>query len=296
MVNAGMLEAMDFHIGRLVRYLEERGLFDDTIFVITSDNGPEFGMPTDGGSFRLWMWANGYDDDLDRLGEKGSMVSIGPEWASAASSPGRLFKFYASEGGTRVPLIVSGPGVSRQGFHGAMAFATDVTPTVLSLAGVSDEIRDRGEPMTGRSLKGLLDGSRERAHPVDVPIGMEVSGNAWLYKGKYKLVKNSLPHGDGSWRIHDIANDPAESRDLSTARPELKAELLSDYAAYAAAMGVAPTPADFDIVEQIRKNTTGRLVARHRAALVGLLSSVVLLAVWFGARALRGSRGIGRRF
>jgi arylsulfatase/uncharacterized sulfatase len=174
-----------------------------------------------------------------------------------------------------------------------MAFATDVTPTILSLAGAANDIRSRGEPMTGRSLVGVLDGSSESAHPTDIPIGMEVSGNAWLYKGEYKLVKNSLPHGDGRWRLHNMATDPAEVRDLSEARPELRAELLSDYEAYAASMGVSPMPAGFDIVEQVTRNTTGKLIARNRAVLVGLAASIALLGIWFGARAMRTKRAAG---
>ena len=41
-VNAGMLEAMDHHIGRLIDWLERNGELDNTLFVVTSDNGPEF--------------------------------------------------------------------------------------------------------------------------------------------------------------------------------------------------------------------------------------------------------------
>ena len=39
-VFAGMLDAMDFHIGRLISYLKEKDLYDNTIFIITADNGP----------------------------------------------------------------------------------------------------------------------------------------------------------------------------------------------------------------------------------------------------------------
>ena len=40
-VNAAMLEAMDYHIGRYITYLKSKGLYDNTVFIITSDNGPE---------------------------------------------------------------------------------------------------------------------------------------------------------------------------------------------------------------------------------------------------------------
>lgn len=40
-VYAAMVEAMDFHMGRLVAHLKEIGEFEDTIFIFTSDNGSE---------------------------------------------------------------------------------------------------------------------------------------------------------------------------------------------------------------------------------------------------------------
>jgi arylsulfatase A-like enzyme len=43
-VNAGMIEAADYHIGRLVDHLEASGQLDNTIIIVTSDNGPESGV------------------------------------------------------------------------------------------------------------------------------------------------------------------------------------------------------------------------------------------------------------
>ena len=88
MVNAGMLEAMDHHAGRLIAYLEATGDLANTVFIVTSDNGPEFTDPVSDPSFRVWMGANGYHADPDRAGEPGYMGAIGAEWASAAAVPG----------------------------------------------------------------------------------------------------------------------------------------------------------------------------------------------------------------
>lgn len=97
-VNAAMLEAMDFHVGRLVAHLDASGELQNTLFVVTSDNGPEASAIVELPGFGLWMALNGYHYDVDRLGEKGSMGFIGPEWAHAAAAPSDLFKFYAAEG------------------------------------------------------------------------------------------------------------------------------------------------------------------------------------------------------
>ena len=40
-VYAGMVDAMDHHVGRLVEYLKSIGQYDNTIFIFTSDNGSE---------------------------------------------------------------------------------------------------------------------------------------------------------------------------------------------------------------------------------------------------------------
>ena len=146
MVNAGMLDAMDHHIGRLISYLKSTGDYDNTVFVVTSDNGPEFGEPNLNSDFQVWMKVNGYNDDFETLGEKGSNIGIGAEWASAAAGPGHLYKTFASEGGMRVPLIISGPGIAAQPFNDARAFVTDITPTLAEIAGVS------GGAVDGRSL------------------------------------------------------------------------------------------------------------------------------------------------
>lgn len=105
-VNAGMLDAMDHHIGRFVSYLKETGQYENTIFVITSDNGPEPNRGDHDKRLAFWMKLNGYHINMDGMGEAGSWGFIGTEWALAASSPGSLYKFYATEGGVRAPLIM----------------------------------------------------------------------------------------------------------------------------------------------------------------------------------------------
>lgn len=137
-VYAAMLEAMDLEIGRLIAALRARGQLDNTVFVLTSDNGPEPSAPGAQTGFPTWMALNGYRHTLGGLGEAGSHNWIGPEWAEAIAAPGRLFKFYATEGGVRVPLVMAGPGIQPGLLSDANAFVTDITPTLLALAGVPE--------------------------------------------------------------------------------------------------------------------------------------------------------------
>ncbi len=281
-VNAGMLEAMDFHIGRLMSYLDERGELENTIFVVTSDNGPEPSDPAIMPGMGLWMAMNGYNTDIETLGEKGSLVSIGREWASAAAAPHNLFKFYATEGGIRVPLIVAGEGVPAGQTIPSLSFVTDITPTLLDYAGVEIET-DAGEPITGRSLRPVIAGRATETHAPDTPVGMEVAGNSALFKSGYKLTRNTPPNGDNIWRLYDLARDPGETTDLKEREPERFAEMIADYDAYAARYGVQAMPENFSYVRQIALNSVKKIAAANWPYILGMFL-IVILVLGFGLR------------
>ena len=75
-----MIDAMDHHIGRLITYLEKTGQYDNTVFVFTSDNGPEGSDAFDELLplriyLKLWMKNNGYNQDFETLGTRGSYIN-----------------------------------------------------------------------------------------------------------------------------------------------------------------------------------------------------------------------------
>jgi arylsulfatase/uncharacterized sulfatase len=239
------LAALELHgdgcaIGRLVTHLKDTGQFDNTVFIVTSDNGPEPSDPVHAQFMNLWMMTHGYDWQLDNLGEKGSLAFIGPEWAAAAAAPGKLFKFLTSQGGLHVPLVMSGPGIKAGHRLTATTFVTDVTPTILELSGVGLEQPAEEVQITGKSLLPALTGASDIVRGPDEAVGTEVSGNAALYRGTYKIVRYAPPHGDNAWHLYDLSTDPGETRDLSTEKPELFASMQVDYAAYEKRMGVLP--------------------------------------------------------
>jgi len=304
-VNAGMLEAMDFHIGRLVDFLKRTGEFDNTLFIVTSDNGP---APTDllhAPGMGFWMSRNGYTHELETLGEKGSMGFIGPEWAHAAAAPGDLFKFYAAEGGIRVPFIISGPGVTRQMPIQSLAMVTDIAPTILDYAGVdraeqpsANAFRPGNVPIDGRSLRPVLAGSAEYTHSPDTPIGLEVSGNSALFLGHYKITRNTLPYGSGAWRLFDLAIDPGETNDLTATDPQRFSEMRALYDAYAREYGVIELDSEFDVGRQLASNILLKIAWRYDGYLVFI--ALVMLAIltglgWWLLRLLRLWR-LGRRW
>lgn len=283
-VHAGMLEAMDANLARLAAYLEQRGQLANTVFVITSDNGPEPSEPMREKGFPEWAALQGYSRRLDNLGEAGSYAYIGQNFASATASPGRLFKFYASEGGVHVPLIVSGPGVRAGERIPSLAFVTDIAPTLLDLAGVAPRAAPGQISMTGRSLAPVLDGRAGHTYGPDDGVGLEVSGNAAYYRGNYKLVRNRPAYGDGQWQLYDIAADPGETRDLSAEQADLFRSMRAEYDDYARRVGVLEVPDQYDPQRQVVANTmagqVGRLAPRAIALailLAGAISGLVIL-------------------
>lgn len=253
---AGMATAMDREIGRLVAHLKASGQYENTIFVFLSDNGAEPIDPYSRTRNRLFLNMQ-YDTSTANIGRRGSFAAIGPGWASAAASPLAGYKFSATEGGLRVPLIISWPGnpkIRAGTVNGGLAHVTDILPTLAELAGVANHGgRWKGkavEPVTGRSLVPMLGGAPGSVHGDD-PLGYELSGNSALFRGDYKLVRNLPPTGDGNWRLYDLTTDPGETKDLAAAMPDRFAAMMADYRAYAKANGVLDMPAGYTADEQI---------------------------------------------
>lgn len=278
-VNAAMLEAMDLHVGRLIDHLKASGDFENTVFVVTSDNGPE---PTRGDNdwrLRLWMAMHDYHLGLDGIGEAGSWAFIGPEFAMAAASPGNLFKFHGAEGGIHVPMIMAGPGLPKNIRQDALVQVTDIAPTLLEMAGAP--VASDGVAITGRSVLPLLSGTADAVYADDEPIGIEVSGNSALIRGDYKITRNQLPWGDAQWRLYDLSRDPGETIDLADAQPDLMASMLADYDAYSDQMGVLAVPEGYDSHAILTRNTQLRQLRTFWWVPVAL--SVLLIALLWGA-------------
>ena len=290
-VYAGMIEAMDFHIGRLIEFLKQRGQYDNTIFIFTSDNGSEASGPDKPRNFpkRLGPENLGYNLDYDTLGLKGSFSTIGPSFASASASPLAYYKFYAGEGGMRVPLIIAGKSVvPQQTLSKAFAWATDITPTILSYAGISQpKERYAGrpvQPITGLDLMPILSGEAEQVYGPDDAVGYELTDHGVLFQGDYKLVVNQPPLGDGEWRLFNIVDDPGETQDLAALQAQRFQRMLSLYEQYRHDNKVIPVPEGYTQIKQFISNL---LLQKRNAALVLLLTLLLLLPFYVAYRMKR---------
>jgi arylsulfatase A-like enzyme len=294
-VYAGMVEAMDWHLGRLIQFLKERDEYANTVFIFTSDNGTEASGPENPRVFphNVGPRRMGYKLDYESLGEKGSFSSLSPSFASASASPLAFYKFYAGEGGMRVPLIIAGDAISNnQSIIRAFSWVTDITPTILSFAGVEPPGPRYGgraiEAVTGRSLRPLLAGEVTSVYGETDTVGYELAGNGALFQGDYKLVVNQPPVGDGQWRLFNITKDPGEVIDLAAADPARYQRMLGRYHEYMAANGVMTYPEGYSPLGQVLDRALRKELGKPLLAL--LVTLLVLLPFWVASR-LTNSHG-----
>ena len=249
-VYAGMVDAMDMHIGRLMDYLQSIGEYENTVFIFTSDNGAEGSAlisPTGRSPLDQWFSRVGYETGIDNLGERGSFVAIGPSNATIAASPLTYYKFHANEGGLRVPLVMSGPGISQQGeLSDEFVFVTDLAPTILGLLDIDNHNGNwKGatvEQIVGTDFSSFLNGANQQVHSDSESIGYELGGNSALFKGEYKIVINREAQNESEWHLYNIKVDPGEVNDLKNEQPQLFEDMLSDYEAWALSNNVLPMP------------------------------------------------------
>lgn len=241
-VYAAMVENLDWNIGRLIAHLKERGVYDNTLIVFQSDNGPE----QSGGGV---VPADGYDNALENLGRYGSYTYVGPRWAEVSASPFRQWKSYPTEAGHSVPTIVRLPGQQSAGSAiTALTGIQDWLPTFIEAAGVPNpgtEYRGRAvNPTTGHSLLPLLARQVERVRGADEVLANEQGNRRYLRKGDWKITYFEPPFGKGDWELFDVAHDRGEIDDLSATQVAKRDELIRDWDNYVARFGVVlPPPA-----------------------------------------------------
>lgn len=279
---AGMLEAMDYHVGRYVEYLTQQGQMDNTIFIVTSDNGP------DGADYSKGMvWAKrkgGYHRDFEGQGGKDYFGYLGSEAANAMASPFSYYKYYTGEGGLRVPLILHGRGLPRGAKSNAFCFFTDIAPTIYDLLGLPTTNKEGRAPITGRSMLAHI---RDFSKPVYGPgegVGLETAGSSAYFLDGFKVVKNNIPLGDNQWYLYDLRTDPGETHDLKAEQPKRFQEMLAAYEAYATAVGVLKMPEGYSASGEVAKKSIRKMAGDAAPYLVAVLAGIVALVIWIRRR------------
>jgi arylsulfatase A-like enzyme len=190
----------DWSVGEIVRTLERSGLAEDTLLIITSDNGP--------------VVDDGYEDRAVELLD-----------GHRPSGPLRGGKYSAFDAGTRVPFIVSWPGRVKTGTSRALVSQVDFLASFAALTGQplgaadGPDSFDLSRAFLGKDRKG-------RGHLVEQARALSLIEGRWKYigpgPGPAVEANTGIELGNSAEpQLYDLASDIGEKRNLAAARPEI---------------------------------------------------------------------------
>ena len=196
-IYAGLIENMDNAVGRVLKKLDELGLADNTIVIVTGDNG---GV-TSGDAFS--------SSELPYRGGKGR------QW----------------EGGTRVPFYIKAPSVTKPGSTCATPVnGIDFYPTIMELAGASVHPTQQ---IDGVSLVPLLEGGKIAPRPLfwHYPHYGNQGGepSSIIRQGDWKLIHY---WEDGRNELYHLSTDIGEQHDQAAEEPGRTSQLWTDLQAW----------------------------------------------------------------
>jgi arylsulfatase len=246
-IYAAMVANMDWNIGRIVSHLKSTGAYDNTLIVFMSDNGPEGVNP------RATYWQGNPEElkasfekqldlSLENMGKPGSYVSY-DAWAQASAGPLREFKTTAAEGGLKSLMLVKPPRSEAKGkISDAFVSVLDLAPTFLDLAKAEHPAEAKGNKIhghLGKSILPVLSGGADSLHSQDYAVGTEIFGFMGLRKGDWKITRAAIgPFAHENWKLFNLADDPAETVDVSMAHPEKLQEMQQAFGAYVKSSGI----------------------------------------------------------
>ncbi len=189
---AAMVTLLDRQVGEVVEKIKELGIYENTLIIFTSDNGPHLEGGADPDYFDSNGIYKGYKRDL-------------------------------YEGGIRVPMIAAWQGRIEAGTETNHPSAFwDVFPTVADVAGF-----DAPEGMDGISfLPTLLGKDDQKQHDYLYWEFHEQGGKKALRKGDWKLVNyNVFDPEKTTVELYNIPADPGEENNVASEHPAIVEEL-----------------------------------------------------------------------
>ena len=179
---AAMITHLDAEIGAILDELEAQGVADNTIVMISSDNGTTFN--------------GGVEADF---------------FDSTASLRGLKCSLY--EGGIRVPMIVRWPGHVKPGtMSDHISSFQDVMPTIADVTSTTAPDSD------GVSFLPELTGGEQQDHEV---LYWEFGRQQAVRMGRWKGIRPNLKNGNTTIQLFDLESDLGEQQDVSAAHPEV---------------------------------------------------------------------------
>jgi arylsulfatase A-like enzyme len=212
-VYASMVDRMDQNIGRILNFLDENKIAENTIVIYLSDNGS---CP--------------YDSNRDfdfPPGVAEGFRTLSAAWANAGNTPFRYFKQYGHEGGAHTHFILRWPQEVKPGeITHQTGHIVDVAPTLLEAAQIDypEQLNDiKPQPLHGSSLIPILQGN-ERPEPEFFISGWTDKFRMFRQK-EWKIVKLN----DENWELYNLENDPTEINNLAGFMPEKVKEMEMAY-------------------------------------------------------------------
>jgi arylsulfatase A-like enzyme len=239
---AGFESYTDHEMGRLLDFIEDLGEFDNTIFIVTSDNGAS-GEGSPEGSVNESLFFNGIPDTvannmkyLDVLGGIETYNHYPTGWAQAFCAPYKMYKRYVYNGGICDPLIVAWPdkikayGESRDQY----CHVVDIAATVYDLLDIEfpETVKNYPQmPLEGTSFKYTTDSAQTKPIPRTQFYGL--LGTRSIYKDGWKA--NTVHPATGGWddfsndkwELFNIDNDRSEMHDLAEEHPQKLQEMIN---------------------------------------------------------------------
>ena len=251
-VFAGFLTHCDENIGRLMSFLDERNLSENTILVVVSDNGAsQEGRET--GSFNESLYFNQIPENIemdmkliDELGGPMTYPHYPLGWAMAGNTPFRRYKQETHAGGITDPMIIRWPKTIKDagGLRSQYHHMIDITPTVLELLGVQQPRVVNGvdqRPMDGLSMAySFADAKASSRREAQY---YEMLGHRAIYYGGWAAVTMHTRGEDfdkDPWELYNTAEDFSESNDLATQNPGKLREMIERWWSEAGKNNVLP--------------------------------------------------------
>jgi arylsulfatase A-like enzyme len=235
-VYAAQIDRMDQNVGKLVRFLKEKGQFDNTLIFFLSDNGAcaEGGVDPKG--------------DIVDINKRNASenISYGVGWANVSSTPYRLYKHFAHQGGTATPFIIHWPNrvQPRTEWYREPAQLIDVMPTLVELTGaIYPKSLDGHDVLLGEgvSLVPAFDGKQLARKD---PLFMEHEGNAFIRDGDWKLVGRAVAPTKGvqpdKWELYNLKTDGTEMNNLAETEKDRATTMAARWDAWSKRVGVYP--------------------------------------------------------
>jgi arylsulfatase A-like enzyme len=180
-------------------------------------------------------------------------ASPSPSSSSSASSSNGNNASSVSNSPTTAPNTTTNKII--KGF----VFVTDITPTILDYAKVSQAPAgsiykgNQTHPIMGKSIKPLLNGTVDRVHGPEEPIGTEMFNSTGLYMGDWMAIWDGA-HPTGKWQLYNLVNDPGQNNNVADQNQDLLQKMIAAYQNYSKEVGIVS-----HLVPPMNKNQTVQL-------------------------------------